>query len=329
MRLLRRGVTIPACLLGAVVGVGTAPVWIPGLWLTDRITGRTTRRAALLLTGGLVIDSLALLALGWVWLVRGLPLQRGIEADRARNFRVQRWWSRSLLAWGRRVYQVRLEVEGALLPLHGPLLVFARHCSLADTLLPAVLVADRGHLLLRYVAKDALRWEPCLDVLGGRLSTVFLRRGAGGGADQVAAAARELAGDEGMMLFPEGTRFSPAKRDRRLRQLEAEDPLRAALARQLTHVLPPRRGGVGAALTARPEADVLFLEHTGLEGLGTLADLTRRDLVGRTVRVRLRRIPAATVPRGEEAWGDWLDAQWKELDAWVGEAREIRSRSPS
>lgn len=329
MRLLRRGVTIPVCLLGAAVAVATTPLWIPALWLVDRITGRTTRRAALLVAGGLVIDSAALLASAWVWGLSRVLLQRGSEAERARNFRVQRWWSRSLLAWGRWVYQVRLELEGALQPLHGPLLVFARHCSVADTLLPAVLVADRGQLLLRYVAKEALRWEPCLDVLGGRLSTVFLRRGAGGGADQVATAAQELAGDEGVMLFPEGTRFSPAKRDRRLRQLEGEDPARAALARELTHVLPPRRGGVGAALAARPEADVLIVEHTGLEGLETLADLTRRDLVGRTVRVRLRRIRAAEVPRDEEGGVAWLDAQWREVDAWVASAQESRSWSRS
>ena len=85
-----------------------------------------------------------------------------------------RCWPRS-----RRIFALRLVVEDAGAAAGGPLLVFARHASLADVLLPAVLVADRERLRLRWVLKRELLVDPCLDVVGGRLPNVFVDRSCG------------------------------------------------------------------------------------------------------------------------------------------------------
>ena len=64
--------------------------------------------------------------------------------------------------------------------------------------------------------------------------------------------------------------------------------------------------------------DVVFLEHTGFEGAATFARFWTGALVGRTIRVRLRRIAAGTIPgTGRDRW---LFEQWTEADRWITEA---------
>jgi 1-acyl-sn-glycerol-3-phosphate acyltransferase len=85
-------------------------------------------------------------------------------------------------------------------------IVLMRHASLADSLLPAVLLGTRG-LRLRYVLKRELLWDPCLDVVGQRLPNAFIRRGSGESdaeIDAIRALGRDLGDDEGVLIYPEG-----------------------------------------------------------------------------------------------------------------------------
>ena len=70
---------------------------------------------------------------------------------------------------------------------------------------------------------------------------------------------------ESVLIFPEGTRFSPEKRRRALEKLASEDPSLAEAAGDLTHVLPPKPGGVLALFDALPGVDCVVLAHSGLE----------------------------------------------------------------
>lgn len=236
------------------------------------------------------------------------------------NARLQRRWVEALFAGLRRLYGLRLEVEappGSTEP-GAPLVVLVRHVSLVDTLLP-LLVLDR-RWSLRYVLKRELLWDPCLDLVGLRLPNAFVNReGDPGEAARVAALAEGLGPAQGVVIYPEGTRFSPARRERVLRSLEQGGLPIAALerARALQHVLPPRPGGVLGLLAACPAADVLLVAHTGLEGARTLGSLWRGELIGRTVRVRLWRIPAWELPAGREPQTAWLNGQWERVDAWL------------
>ncbi|MHC4830765.1 MAG: 1-acyl-sn-glycerol-3-phosphate acyltransferase, partial [Planctomycetota bacterium] len=197
----------------------------------------------------------------------------------------------------------------------------SRHTSLIDTLLPVVLLDGWR---LRYVLKRELLWDPCLDVVGHRLPNAFVARG---GADtsreirKLEQLALRLGDGEGAVIFPEGTRFTPAKRGRIIGSLrKGGDPLAVSQARKLLRLLPPRWAGSHALLSAAPQADVLVLGHTGLEQAQTLASLLRGDLIGQEVRVRLRRFPADSVPRDAQAFETWLNETWEELDRWLDPA---------
>jgi 1-acyl-sn-glycerol-3-phosphate acyltransferase len=184
--------------------------------------------------------------------------------------------------------KLTLEGEGSLSP--GPFLLFVRHSSTADTLLPVVLLG-RADLFPRYVLKRELLWDPCLDLLGNRLPNAFVRRDAG---DPDALAS--------------------------VRKLTLGLTSRDALARVegLTHVLPPRLGGPLALLEAS-SVDVVFCAHVGLEGAATLGDLVRGRLIGQHVRVKLWRVPRACIPH--EDVDIWLDQEWGKVDAWVRDAK--------
>jgi 1-acyl-sn-glycerol-3-phosphate acyltransferase len=320
----RRGITIPGYVgLSLLLGV-TYPVLAVGALGVDlvrRSPGVLLRCVTFLLVYGLC-ETAGLLASFGVWLAGGA--RRRSRAFLDRNFRLQCWWADSLFRSARALFGMRLVVEGEdALPAHRFLLM-PRHASIADTVLPAVLLSKRRGIRLRYVMKRELLWDPCLDVVGQRLPNAFVRRGSVDGAREIGAVARlaaDLGPEEGILIYPEGTRFTPAKRERVLARLRgASDPLLAERASSLRHVLPPRLGGPLALLDARPDADVVFCAHVGLEGARTFRELFRGNLVGRTIRVAFWRVPAADVPAGREGRVAWLYANWARLDAWVGAA---------
>ena len=311
-------------LLLAAVGMLLAPLWIPALGLLDLL--RPRRRGAALRAGAMLAvylqcEAIGLAACALSWLATPGRSVAGRERFLRRNRALQGWWATTLFSAAQRIWGLELRVEGADEPSRGPLLLFPRHASVADTLLPAVLVSARHGIRLRYVLKRELLWDPCLDVVGQRLPNVFVRRGSEDSEREIAAVrelGRGLGPDEGVVLYPEGTRFGPAKRARVLERLRATgDAERARRAEGLRHVLPPRRGGPLALLDAAPEADAVFCAHTGLEGAATLADLFRGELVGRDVHVRFWRVPRGEIPGAPDARGSWLDAWWERIDAWI------------
>ncbi|MFO0728250.1 MAG: 1-acyl-sn-glycerol-3-phosphate acyltransferase [Myxococcota bacterium] len=273
-------------------------------------------RLYLMLVAYFWLELAGILAAGWVWLWVREP-ERFLEA----NFRLQRWWVRSLFGAGAWLFRVSLEVERPELASAGPMLLFVRHVSVVDALLPTLLVSDRADIRLRFVLKAALLFDPCLDVVGQRLANVFVRRGREVYAQEVeavAALASNLGPRDGVIVFPEGTRFSPEARARILAQIaERQSPEAARRAEELVYVLPPRVGGIRALLGRGAPADVVILAHTGLEEVRRLPDLWNGTLVGRRIALSFWREPAASVPKDEAAALLWFHECWKRVDAWV------------
>lgn len=315
----RRALTIPGVLvLAAGSLVLAAPLGVLAL-AVDAARGAPfpLARALALLVWTAWLEALGLLAAGALWLARPLL---GARRFTTANFRLQCWWARSLFAGARRLFDLGLDVtEGdALRP--GPILLLLRHASVADALLPAVLVSGRTGRRLRYVMKRELLRDPCLDVVGQRLPNAFVRRGTGDAAEtaRIRELARGLGPDEGVLLYPEGTRWTPARRRAVIDRLaRSADPKLLERALALQWLLPPRLGGVLALLEAAPEADVVLGVHTGFEGVRSLADLWSGALIGRRIRVHFERIPAAAIPAGREARIEWIYDQWARLDAWI------------
>lgn len=320
----RRAVSVPLYLAIAATLLAGAPLWLALAAAADAALGPRWRwprtRALGFFTLFFVAEILGVAVAALVWLTLAGGRRGGPERYLRANAALQRAWSTALFRGSLWLFSARVELDGLDLARRGPLLLFVRHASAADTVLAAALVANPNRLLLRYVLKRELLWDPCLDIVGRRLPNAFIDRAAArneGEIDAIASLAADLGPDSAVLIYPEGTRFAPHKLARALQRLNARPHSRLAdLASQYTHVLPPRLGGPLALLEAAPHADVVLLEHTGFEGAATLGSFWRGGLVGATIRVRLRRFPAASIPRQGRA--EWLYERWAELDRWVG-----------
>jgi 1-acyl-sn-glycerol-3-phosphate acyltransferase len=218
-----------------------------------------------------------------------------------------------------------MEIEGADAVATGPFVLLTRHVSIIDTLIPAAVAQAPFGIRLRYVFKRELLWDPCLDVATDRVPGVFLSRSGHESERQIELVrrmARDLGPRDAVLIFPEGTRFTAAKRDRAAEKVRASVPALGDRAARFRNVLPPRLGGTLALLERPVGADVVICEHTGLEGFATVGDVWSGSLVGRTIRVRLRRFARDEVPDGPTEQAEWLFDRWAEVDAWIGGERE-------
>lgn len=324
-RWTRRAVSLPAVPLLTAGYLAALPVVLVLAALRDLRFGRKAPTLRLALFGAvyLVCETMGLLASLGIWLGAGPWTGAPAERFLSWNYALQRAWAGTLFRCIQALWSVTLETEGDEQVGRGPLLVFFRHASLADTLMPANVLSVRHGLRLRYVLKRELLVDPCLDVAGQRLPNVFVRRGSGDGKREIDFIRRLAAGmgpEEGILIYPEGTRFTPERRERALERIRTGgDRQRLERARKLRRVLPPRTGGPQALLEARPDADVLFVSHVGLDGLAKLSHFLDGRLVGRRIRVRFRRVPASSVPGERSERVAWLDGQWARIDAWVAE----------
>jgi 1-acyl-sn-glycerol-3-phosphate acyltransferase len=260
----------------------------------------------------LVGEIWAVVALGAVGL---LPGRRALKA----TYHLQEVWASWNLAAARLLFQLSFVVEDDQEVLPGPIILLARHASLIDSLLPAAFVTKEHGVRLRYVLKRELLIDPALDIAGNRLPNVFVDRESEDSArerEAVRNLVRDLGSDEGVLIFPEGTRYSESKRVRYVRRLSSREGRVGELAGRLNRVLPPRPGGT-LALLESTSADVVVLAHRGLEGFATIRDMLRGDLVGRTVKTAFWRIPRASIPAGRAERVEWLFELWTGVDEWV------------
>jgi 1-acyl-sn-glycerol-3-phosphate acyltransferase len=307
---------VSLCGLSAVALFGA--VASPALWLVafahDRLRGGTAVPALRVLATWVAAEVAGLAAALWIWLT-----VRDKAAFEDANYRLQARWAGALLASLARAYGLQIAVEGAL--GDGPALVFVRHASMADTLLPVALCTGPAGLRPRYVLKRELLADPCLDVVGQRLANAFVNRGGDPEreGERVGALATDLGPRDVVVIFPEGTRFSARGRQERIARFRAAGETRLAeWSESLTATLLPRAAGPLALLDAAPGVDVVFFAHRGFEGLRGLRALFDASLRGRSIAVQIRRIAAAEIPREREARLAWLYDEWRSVDAFVG-----------
>lgn len=317
----RRLITIPLYPLLFLACVAASPLLFAAALLADlALRSRFgVTRALAFFVWYLGCETLGLAAAGAVWLAARV-LRPSPERYLEWNFALKCWWARQLLRGARLCFGLNFEVENAEAAVPGPVLLFMRHASTADTVLTTALLSDPFRTEFRHVMKRELLWDPCLDVVGQRLRNRFVDRFSEDSAAEIASVA-ELArdlGEDGVLIYPEGTRFTAEKQARVLERLA--DRGEAALlerARALRHVLPPRLGGPLALLQASPQSDVAFCAHVGFDGIRSFSDFLRGGLVRQTVRVTYWRIPASQVPADRDAQIDWLLDEWQRVDAWI------------
>ena len=321
--IVRRMKTVPPVVLGFVLVTLLFPALLLVALLVDvgrAVVLRTPFMATRLLAflwAYLAGESAGLLALLGIWLAGGFGLRRGRIADW--TWRSQQVWAGWMFAAARRLMGLRVEVGGEEALRPGPVIVLVRHASIVDNLLPSVLVTRAHHVRLRYVLKRELLRDPCLDVAGKRLPNYFVRRDTGEKLERenVRRLAEGLSPQDGVLLYPEGTRFTAERRERAIKRIAERDPERARRLERIEHLLPPKVGGFLSALDGAPGVDVVVMAHAGFDDLRLVSDMWRGALVGRTIRVRFERTERAAIPNDTPGRVRWLDDAWAAADVWV------------
>jgi 1-acyl-sn-glycerol-3-phosphate acyltransferase len=319
---LRRLITIPTLvLIFAAVSAGL-PLLLVVAVVVDLVRAASTGKPAM---AARLVVFLWVYLLGEMWAILALAAVAVLGRDRSRQAtsRLQSLWASWMFNTMRWVFGLSFAAEGSEQILPAPVIVLARHASMVDTLLPAHFVTHEQGIRLRYVLKKELLVDPALDIAGNRLPNHFVDRVAGTTEPELAAI-RELAAgltaSEGVMIYPEGTRYSPAKLARYLTPLVAKGGVIAEIASRYERVLPPRPGGTLALLDSG-QADVVVLAHRGLEGFARVRDIWAGGLVDSRIDVRFWRVPYSEIPAGRAERVEWLFRLWADIDAWVCEKR--------
>ncbi|MGD9526532.1 1-acyl-sn-glycerol-3-phosphate acyltransferase [Pseudonocardia sp.] len=325
-RWVRRVVLAPAIVAVTVLVLVTLPLWLMAAAAVSPLLPGKLRalRVLWVLIVAMVLEAVALFALLGLWIAAGFGAAVRTPPFQYLHYQLVGWYLRMLYREAARVLRLRVDVEGPDPDeyLNRPLLVFCRHAGPGDSFLLAHALVNWYAREPRIVLTAALQWQPSIDVMLNRLPNRFIA----GGGEQVERGIGELATaldhNDAFVIFPEGGNFTERRR------LAAIDRLRGAgleeMARRserMRHVLPPRPGGVRAALAAAPEADVVWVAHAGLDHLYTVADVWRELPLDGRVRMRWWRVPAAEVPRDPDAQLEWLYAWWERIDAWVDATR--------
>ena len=318
----RRSVTIPGYLLASLILVGSTPILLPVLAVVDLVRPRSFAlvRSLLMVDVYLLAEVVGILASFGIWTTSGGWRKRPSNRYLDRNFVLQCHWASALFGSARRIFGLRLEIEGEDSVQTGPLIVIGRHVSPVDNLVPAAFVSARHGLRLRWVINRWLRRDPCLDIVGSRLPNLFVDAGRdepSGQAARVGALAECLGPNDGVLIYPEGALFNSARRGRVIARLASADPEASRKAAALQSLLAPRSGGFIAALAAAPEADVVICSHTGLESAGSYRAFTSGALVGACVRIQFRRIARQSIPADASGQAEWLWRTWADIDRWI------------
>ena len=101
--------------------------------------------------------------------------------------------------------------------------------------------------------------------------------------------------NEGVLIYPEGTRYSEAKRIKFTGRVSEQGGTIGDIAAGYQRVLPPRTAGTLEILSARP-LDVVVLAHHGFDGFAEVRDIWSGGLVGSTIAMRFHRIPNEAIP---------------------------------
>ena len=314
-RIRRRVVTISIYTLTWVLLTVTAPGWLVAGLFVGALRRKSFVVLRLMAFGWFYfgLELIALLLLGCVFITRPPGIRRNDAL-----YRLQAWWASVNLHVAQRSLGLSIDVEGAEAGVGGPALLLIRHASILDTLLPCTYVQKPHRFHVRYVLKQELLFDPCLDIVGNALPNYFIDRTGDRTAElEGVRSLVEGLGSDGVLIFPEGTRFSGEKSKNALARLASEGSPVVDLASSLTHVLPPRPGGVLTLLDALPGADCVFVAHAGLESFAEISSLLDGAVVGSSVRVKLWRVDARDIPQGDEERLRWLYEQWANVDEFV------------
>jgi hypothetical protein len=329
---------IPAVLVLLIL---TFPLFVPGAFVTRYLPGRLrVLSLSWLLFTWLFRETWSVLLLFFLWVASGFGYWMHTDFFQDQHTRLAGWYLWGIVGVCQRSLGLRIVVEespGALvveprIPSR-QMLVCSRHAGAGDSFLLMHMLINTFGRTPAIVLKDTLQWLPSLDILLNRLDAAFISPNPPPGAgviDQIGRLAAGLHDDGALVIFPEGGNFTARRRTRALEKLASDESLRPFLARaqELTTVLPPRPGGLLAALEHAPEADVVVVAHAGLEGYSTVPDILSSLPMEHSVRMAWWHVPREEIPEDRGERTDWLYEWWERIDTWVEDHREPGMPNP-
>jgi 1-acyl-sn-glycerol-3-phosphate acyltransferase len=277
----------------------------------------------------LAAETASLLASLGLWVASGFGGRLRTEPYQARHYAIMRWYLDRVYHAATRTFGFEIKVDAADRAagedLARPVIVLSRHAGPGDSFLLVRHLLSVCGRRPRIVMKAILQLDPGVDVVANRVPNVFIRRRSLGEkvfVEQIRRLARGLDPADALVIFPEGGNWTPGRWQRGIRRLErlGRRDL-AARAREMPNVLPPRAGGALAALAARPDADVIFVAHAGLDRLISVGDIWRNLPLDQVIHATWWLVPAGQVPRAadREAQVRWLYDWWERIDRWISE----------
>jgi len=342
---LRRIVLAPLIVAVAAVVIVLEPLWLViALALTSLVPGRfRLPRVVFLASVYLLWDALLVIALFVLWIASGFGWKLRAPVFVRAHYRLGAAALGALFWVFGGVLRLTIVTAGsdagsasaaradfdALFAPGTPVVVASRHGGPGDSFILVHTLLNQVGREPRIVMKDTLQWDPAVDILLNRLPMQFItpsgfgakRTGGGHGVEeQIGRLATGLDGDDALVIFPEGGQVSAKRRTSRIQRLRKAGRLELAQrAEGLRHVMPPQPGGVYAALAAAPDADFVYIGHTGLDKMLTLGDVWRELPMDKRLTMRAWRVPRAEIPADRAEQTEWLFAWFERIDAWIEE----------
>ena len=279
----------------------------------------------------LVFEIVALLVTFGTWVASGFGWKIRSLRFQLMHYGILRRGFVALVRVARRLFKLEIEIdEASWSPLddgspgsQNAMIVAARHAGPGESVLLIETLMNRDHLRKpRMVAKDLLQLDPAIDVLFNRIPNRFINPTPGShGSDveqEIASLADGLTDTDALLIFPEGGNFTDRRRAKAIERLRGYGlESMAQRAEGMATVLAPKPGGLYAAHRAAPQADMIFVAHTGIEHLSTVGDIWHGLPQDKTLRLRWSFIPAAEIPDDEDEFVDWLYDWWADIDRWI------------
>ncbi|MEJ3743996.1 1-acyl-sn-glycerol-3-phosphate acyltransferase [Actinomycetes bacterium KLBMP 9797] len=322
----RRLVLGPVVVALAVAAVTTLPVWLLlAAAASPLVPGRLrVLRVLWMATVYLVWDAAALITLGALWVASGFGWKTRSPAFQRIHYVLTGRFLTALFWQGRWALRVRIDVVGTdpdTAAPGRPEIVLCRHAGPGDSFILINALVNWYAREPRIVLKDTLQWDPAIDVMLNRLPNRFIAPGHTPGdsiEEQIGHLATGLDHNDALVIFPEGGNFTPRRRLRAIEVLRARGHERMAMrAEAMRNVLAPKPGGVLAALDAAPDAGVIFVGHTGLDRLLTVADIWRELPMDKRLVMRFWSVPPEEVPKDRDERIEWLYDWWARIDRWI------------
>lgn len=224
---------------------------------------------------------------------------------RSRRRRVGRWqecWGEAFLAIISRVMGISIafDLPSMRLP-KGPYIVVSNHVGGFDGfLIVRLLRLLRGRADFRAIGKKALASWPVVGLLWRELGWGFVARSGDPNDYRVVerCGAAAFADGEGILIFPEGTTYDPAK-----------------LRDGYRFVLPPKNGGLNVLRRAMPECPLISVTISWDKESYGVSLLEGSIPFGRRVRVEASFLLA----EGDAHLDAWLRNEWRRKDAAIAQ----------